>query len=252
MVAVDGIVCAVAALPVFSIGCSYNITVKGLDKCLRDTVVKIPQRKGTKQRPPMVEPKPISYKMISPKTGMLRITYFSGASGLGFARLLDSAIAALKQRGCDRLIVDLRGNLGGSLGFARLASYLCEGRIPIGHSLTPARMLSGYRSEELARVVMPRSRAELFLTLGKFAFQDKSVMLMTQGLGQQPFHGRIVLLLNEWTNSAAGIVASFAAENRLAQLIGVKTAGNVLGAANFKVGVGYWLLLPIFGWHIAW
>jgi carboxyl-terminal processing protease len=76
-------------------------------------------------------------------------------------------------------------------------------------------------------------------------------MLLTQGLGEQPFHNRIVVLVNEWTNSAAEMVACFAAENRLATIVGQKTRGNVLGAANFRVGGGYWLRLPVFGWFTS-
>jgi carboxyl-terminal processing protease len=92
---------------------------------------------------------------------------------------------------------------------------------------------------------------ELFFTLAQFAFRDKSVMLLTQGLGAQPFHKRIVILVNEWTNSAAEMVANFAAENELATVVGEKTRGNVLGAANFDVGGGYWLRLPVFGWFTS-
>jgi C-terminal processing protease CtpA/Prc len=98
---------------------------------------------------------------------------------------------------------------------------------------------------------MPSSRPELLIKLARFSFRDKSVMLLTQGLGEQPFHNRIVLLVNEWTNSAAEIVACFAAENRLATIVGQKTRGNVLGAANFRVGGGYWLRLPVFGWFTS-
>ena len=57
--------------------------------------------------------------------------------------------------------------------------------------------------------------------------------------------------MNEWTNSAAEMVAGFAAEMRLATIVGKQTAGNVLGAANFKVGSGYWVRLPIFGWYTS-
>jgi len=57
--------------------------------------------------------------------------------------------------------------------------------------------------------------------------------------------------VNEWTNSAAEMVAGFAAEHGLATIIGKPTAGNVLGAANFKVGSGYWVRLPIFGWYTS-
>jgi C-terminal processing protease CtpA/Prc len=56
---------------------------------------------------------------------------------------------------------------------------------------------------------------------------------------------------NEWTNSAAEMVAGFAAENGLATIVGKKTAGNALGAANFRVGSGYWVRLPIFGWYTS-
>jgi carboxyl-terminal processing protease len=89
------------------------------------------------------------------------------------------------------------------------------------------------------------------VTLARFSFRDKSVMLLTQGLGEQPFHNRIVVLVNEWTNSAAEMVSNFAAENRLATIVGQKTRGNVLGAMNFKVGSGYWLRLPVIGWYTS-
>lgn len=45
------------------------------------------------------------------------------------------------------------------------------------------------------------------------------------------------------------MVAGFTAEHRLATIVGTKTAGDVLGAANFKVGGGYAVRLPIFGWY---
>ena len=128
---------------------------------------------------------------------------------------------------------------------------MCPDRVAIGHSLTPSRLRSGYDPEALPRVPMPSTRAELVVTLARFGFRDKSVMLLTQGLGQQPFHDRIVVLVNEWTNSAAEMVANFAAENRLATIVGQKTRGNVLGAANFRVGSGYWLRLPVFGWFTS-
>jgi C-terminal processing protease CtpA/Prc len=37
-----------------------------------------------------------------------------------------------------------------------------------------------------------------------------------------------VVLVNEWTNSAAEAVANFAAEKRLATIVGQKTRGNEL------------------------
>jgi C-terminal processing protease CtpA/Prc len=73
-------------------------------------------------------------------------------------------------------------------------------------------------------------------------------VLLTQALGKQPFQGRVVLLINEWTNSAGEILAQFAKETKTAILIGKRTRGNVLGSRAFRVGSGYWLYLPVFGW----
>jgi carboxyl-terminal processing protease len=250
--AVDSKDCAPPTTPYFAIGQTHTLLIRKPNSEVRnEVVIEVPMRKGTKQRPPIVEPKSPIHTMIGQRAGLLKIVYFPGAFGMAFAKALDRAVHDLRQRGCDRMIVDLRGNIGGSLGFARLASYMCAGRIAIGHSLTPSRLRSGYDPAALPRVPMPSTRAELAVTLARFAFRDKSVMLLTQGLGQQLFHNRIVVLVNEWTNSAAEMVANFAAENKLATIIGQKTRGNVLGAANFRVGSGYWLRLPVFGWFTS-
>jgi C-terminal processing protease CtpA/Prc len=239
-------------MPKFLLGQSYRLSVADPDgNNPRVVQVSVPGRKGTKERPPIVEPKSLSHAMIRPAVGLLKIAFFSGSLGMRFTRALDAAIGDLKKRGADRLIIDLRGNIGGSLGFARLASYMCPGQLPIGNSLTPKRLRSGYRRESLPKVPMPGSKIEALLTLGRFSFRDKSVILMTQGLGPQSFHGKIVLLVNEWTNSAAEMVSSFAVEHDLATVVGTKTAGNVLGAVNFKVGSGYWVRLPVFGWYTS-
>jgi carboxyl-terminal processing protease len=252
LLAVDGIARQPPETPRFLLGQTYRLTVSNPDGTnRRDVEVTPPFKKGTKERPPIVEPKSVSHSMIQPGVGLLKIVYFSGSLGMRFTRALDAAVKDLKDRGADRLIVDLRGNIGGSLGFARLASYMCPGKIPIGNNLTPKRLCSGYSRESLPQVPMPANKLEALLTLGAFGFRDKSVVLMTQGLGPQPFHGRIVILVNEWTNSAAEMLTSFAAENRLATIVGTKTAGNVLGAMNFKVGSGYWVRLPIFGWYTS-
>ena len=232
--AVDGTPCLPPATPFFASGQTHRLGVyKRVNATNReDIVIEVPKRKGTKQRPPIVEPRSPVHAKIESNIGLLKIPYFPGAMGMGFANSLDAAVHDLKQQGCDRLIIDLRGNIGGSLGFARLASYMCPGQIAIGHSLTPRRLREGYDPEALPRVPMPSSRPELLFTLARFAFRDKSVMLLTQGLGAQPFHNRIIVLVNEWTNSAAEMAANFAAENRLAIIVGQKTRGNVLAAGQ--------------------
>src|SRR5260370_42671183 len=70
-----------------------------------------------------------------------------------------------------------------------------------------------------------------------------------EGLGPQRFHGRIVVVNNEHSHSAAEMVVSFAKENPLPTLVGTQTAGEVLGGANFKLPSRYVLRMPGAGWY---
>jgi carboxyl-terminal processing protease len=237
------------AFPAFRFGQEHQVTIELPDrKEAKSVVLRVPPKRAKGRRPPLLEPKSLSYRMFR-RTGILKVPFFSGAFGIRFSRLLDAAIESLKAQRCDRLIVDLRGCLGGSLGFARLASYLCPDRIPIGYDVTRTRLQRGYDVAQFPRVPMPSSKLRLLFCLARFSFQDKSLVLLTQGLGKQPFHGRVVVLVNEWTNSAGEMAAQFVKDTKLATIVGKQTRGNVLGSTMFNVGNGYQLYLPIFGWY---
>jgi C-terminal processing protease CtpA/Prc len=79
--------------------------------------------------------------------------------------------------------------------------------------------------------------------------KDRSVAMETEGLGARPFHGRIAMLINEHSHSAAEMVAAFATTNDLVHTVGRRTAGEVLGGANFRVGSEYRVRIPIAGWY---
>jgi len=237
------------AFPAFRFGQEHKVTIELPDrKETRSIMLRVPPRRAKGQRPPLLEPKSLSYRTLR-NIGILRIPFFPGAFGIRFSRLLDAAVESLKAQGCDRLIIDLRGCLGGSLGFARLVSYLCPDRIPIGYDVTRKRLQRGYNVAQFPRVPMPSSKVGLLFCLARFSVQDKSLVLLTQGLGKQPFHGRVVVLVNEWTNSAGEMTAQFAKDTKLATIVGEQTRGNVLGSTMFNVGNSYQLYLPIFGWY---
>ena len=63
----------------------------------------------------MIEPKSVSQRMLAQRVGLLKIPFFSGLFGIRFSKLLEGAVEDLKAKGCDRLVIDLRGCLGGSL-----------------------------------------------------------------------------------------------------------------------------------------
>jgi C-terminal processing protease CtpA/Prc len=192
---------------------------------------------------PVNQPRPVAWSRPEPDVGLLKITMFPGVVGIDLAHDIDRAIAQL--RDCSRLIVDLRGNTGGGIGGLRLMSYLTPDRRPVGYSLTKRRAMKGYRKEDLTRFDrIPSHKVALLGLLLRYAFVDKSIAVVTEGLGPQSFHGRIVLLLNEHSTSAAEMVAAFAHENQLASIVGTKTPGRLLSGSLFKVGHGFVLGLP--------
>ena len=160
------------------------------------------------------------------------------------AQALDAAMSSLKKPRV--LIVDLRGNLGSvGAGNLRLMGYFTPDRIPVGYSLTRKRAEQGYRREELAQFTqIPRSKLLAPLTLLKFKDVDKSIVVVTEGLSKQPFHGRIILLVNEHTISGGEIIAGFASDHKLATLVGTATAGKLLGWTSFPAGHECFLTLP--------
>lgn len=239
--------------PTFALGKDAKVLIDGLDGKKREATVILPKPdpKGKNGgKPPMAEPISVVAQRAGSNIGVVRIAFFPGANGERFARDLRGAIEQLS--GCDRLLVDLRGNLGGFVGSLRLMSYLTPGRIPVGYSLTRLGEDRGLQRDQLACLDrLPSGRLSSLAMFVRFMLlhRDRSIRLMTEGLGPQPFHSRIVMLINEHTVSAGEMVAAFAAENKLATLVGTRTSGQVLGGANYSVEGDFVLRIPAAGWY---
>jgi len=228
--------------PVFRMGQSTSATVERLSGERVSISLEVAQPKS-KQRP-INQPRAVSWSKLPEDIGLLKVTMFPGVVGIDLARDIDRAIADL--RGTNRLIVDLRGNSGGGIGGLRLMSYLTPEKRPVGYSLTKKRAHKGYRREELAQFgKIPSHKTALLGLVLRYAFVDKSIAVVTEGLGSQPFHGRVILLVNQHSASAAEMVAAFARENHLATIMGTETAGRLLSGSMFKVGHGFVLGLPV-------
>lgn len=228
--------------PVFPMGETVRATVQKRDGRRILLQISVPKPKSGKR--PITIPRAVSHSRLSDGIGLLKVCMFPGAVGIDVAKEISAAVAALSD--CDRLIIDLRGNAGGGIGGLRLMGYLTPHRLPIGYSLTKKRATKGYKREELVQFTrIPDRKSALIWLLLRYAFIDKSIAIVTEGLGPQRFHGRIVVLTNQHTSSAGEMVAGFAKENNLANLVGTKTAGRLLSGSSFKVGHGYILGLPV-------
>ncbi len=226
----------------FSVGESANLLIEKLHGEIKKVNLQSPLPKS--QKHPVTAPQAVTTKRLGDEIGLLRVAMFPGVIGIDVAKDIDRGIAALD--GCSRLIIDLRGNTGGGIGGLRLMSYLTSGKLEVGYSLTRKRRERGYRGEELTRFGrIPSHKATLLWLAARYAFVEKSILVVTEGLGQQRFHGRVVLIVNEHTASAGEMVSAFAQENNLATIVGTKTPGRLLGGSAYKVGHGYILGLPV-------
>lgn len=190
----------------------------------------------------------VLFSKVADGVGWLKVTKFPGAVGVDIAKQIDRAVQEL--RGCDRLIIDLRGNAGGGLAFLRVMSYLTPERVPVGYSVTRARAETNYSKDTLATFDrIPSQKAALILLALKFGFRDDSVSIVTEGLGAMPFHGRTVLLVDESTTGAGERIAAFAQERNLAPVVGEQTAGRLICCSVYKISHGYYVRIPARAWY---
>jgi C-terminal processing protease CtpA/Prc len=235
----------------FPMGSNPRLTVQR-DSNSVNLDLKIPPPRSTKQ--PYSEPRAVVSSVLGDSVGYLKVVIFPGLLGLDVSRQIDAAVKELSA--CDRLILDLRGHLGGGLGVLRLMSYLTPGKIPIGYTVSRRKAEAGYRKEDLptlGRLATDKPNWFAIASLAiKYAGRDPSVALVSEGLGPQKWHGRIVILVNEHTVSAGEMVSAFAQENNLAKIVGTETAGRLIPGSGFKVGFGYMVIMPkaaYLTWH---
>lgn len=228
--------------PIFPVGEDSQYAVQKPDgkRIVGNLIVPSPRSKSH----PVIVPKAVLCSQLPDGIGWLKVTMFPGAVGIDLAKMFDTAVAHLKDS--TRLIVDLRGNTGGGIGGLRLMSYLTPEKKEVGYSLTRKRKEKGYAKEKLPRFGhIPSHKATLLWLALRYGFIDKSILVVTEGLGPQKFHGRVVILVNEHTASAGEMLAAFAGENGLATIIGTKTAARLLSGSTFKAGSGYIVGLPV-------
>lgn len=239
--------------PVFPMGEKTEIEIVGSDDRRRTVTVDVARPKGKKLH--FIEPTLVEAQVLKDGIGYLKIAMFPGMVGVEVANEISNAV--VKLGAVKALIIDLRGNTGGGIGALRVMSLLTPDQIPVGFSLDRNRVTPNLESEKVefrrfSRI--PPSTKTLWRPALQFAptmLAKKPIVLQTEGLGRQPFHGNIVLLVDRHTASAAEMIVAFARENKLATIVGEKTAGRLLSATSVKVGNGFRLALPT-GAYYTW
>ena len=232
--------------PVFAMGTQTVIDFVANDDQEKTASVDVARPKGKKLH--FIEPTLVESRRLNDDVGYLKVAMFPGVVGVEVANQISKAVESLGNvRG---LIIDLRGNTGGGVGALRVMSLLTPHRVPVGFALDQRRYKGDLEADKLtfprfSRI--PQNSKYLWLLGLRFApamMAKKPIVLETEGLGVKPFHGRIALLVDRHTASAAEMIVAFARENNLATIIGEKTAGRLLSATSVKVGKGFRLALP--------
>jgi carboxyl-terminal processing protease len=240
--------------PLFAMGSKVTIEVATIDGRHRTHRVSIPLVKVKRNQLPKVEPNPIvSARRLGESTEYMRIASYPGEIGIDVANDISRALQNLGP--IDRLVIDLRGNSGGGIGVLRVMSLLTPYKLVVGN-FSNGRLKSSSDVPNGSFVLnqIPATKRGLIplafrffthLLARKLTGKKMPITVVTEGPGYQPFHGKVVILVDRHTASANEMLIAFAREHKLARIVGEATPGRVLGGSKFKLPYGYWLALPV-------
>jgi len=200
----------------------------------------------------------VGWRVLSPSLGYLRIESFgpTGAELVPEAARMDSAFAEMAA--LPAIVIDLRGNEGGSVDLAyRLGQHLHAAPVPAGY----LAVRRGYDSRgmrtagALDTATVPALPADGSVTGAMLADAVEAAggaaMLYMGGGLARPYTGRVAVLTDRETGSAAEAVAAMLQETRGAVVVGERTAGAMLSSADLMVAPGWRLRYPAMDYRTA-
>jgi carboxyl-terminal processing protease len=212
----------------------------------------------TVARAPAAPAPSVSWQVLSPSLGYLRIESFepSGAALPPEVARMDSAFAEMA--GLPAIVIDLRGNEGGSVDLAyRLGQHLQGVPVPAGYFVVrqgyDARGMRAAAALDTATVpALPTDGSVTGAMLGQAVYAAGGAAMLYIGGGiARPYAGRIAVLTDANTGSAAEAVAAMLQEARGAVVVGERTAGAMLSSADVMVAPGWRLRYPAMDYRTA-
>lgn len=186
--------------------------------------------------------RPILLDKIGNGLGLIRVESFNGSSIFSD---LDAALDEAINAELNTLIIDLRGNEGGTFAAWPLLDRLTDREMRIGQLVARPWYASNGSDPTLEQLASadPLTRPD-----GEALAAD----LMDDGLlvlGVVPrapiFSGRIFVLTDSETASTSEIVSAALQANQIATVVGERTAGEVLNAQPLPLADGITLLVPV-------
>lgn len=202
--------------------------------------------KGIKKQ---TENQPVLYwKPINEKIAYMKVrTFVTNAAPM---------IKAVSEIGIDKydhLIIDLRGNGGGSLDApVVLGRFLTQEYIDAGVYLTRKWFLKEQRSASKKDVAQfPFLQDFTFAGITKMYEDEAAFRMVLPPHNNQRFKGKVYILVNSNTASACEPLIDILQQKKIATVVGPRSAGNMLTGQTFKINERYEVFLPIADYQTA-
>ncbi|HEY0039486.1 MAG TPA: S41 family peptidase [Flavisolibacter sp.] len=203
-----------------------------------DLIAKAPQASEIKT----VRKSPFSWKEINGATVYLDIDQFTDdATGMF------QVINQIKQKQYENLVIDLRGNGGGTLDAAVvLARYLTNQSVDAGVYLTRKWYLQNKELPTAAQIASIPYLTDMTYKGIQKMFEKEAVFRMVLPPHKEPvFKGQVYLLIDKNTGSACEPFVYELKKLPNATVVGERTAGAMLSGVGFFINDKYNLFLPI-------
>lgn len=185
-------------------------------------------------------PNMLALQEVSPATAVLRVRSFRVK-----AQEMDSMLQIVLDKGYENLVVDIRGNSGGSLeGGITLGSYLAERETPTGVYLTQKWFNTHPAPPTAAEIdAMPAFTQASYSAFTR-ELEEKGIVVLKARPGGRRFEGKLFLLIDRRSASACEPLAWSLKHYGRATLVGEPTAGQMLSAASYPLRSGFVAVIP--------
>lgn len=173
------------------------------------------------------------FKIIKSKYGYFRFKSFRLSYGKNYDEFLESSFKKMKSRKIDKLVVDLRGNMGGVMQYAFMR-YMVGGDVELGRYVVEKPKTfkdSKYIKKFHVDYIKHRRMSKKQRTL-KRRGQFHDGLIKTEKIDDDfVFDGQVVVITDEGTFSSAAMLACHLKTLKNAKIVG-RTAGGSFYAGN--------------------
>jgi carboxyl-terminal processing protease len=185
---------------------------------------------------------PFSWKELNDRTVYLDIDEFTDDAA-GMFKIVEQ----IKLKAYQNLVIDLRGNGGGTLDAAVvLARYLTNNSIDAGVYLTRKWYLQNKELPTTAQIAsLPYLTDMTYKGIQKMFEKEPAFRMVLPPHKDKIFKGHIYLLTDKRTGSACEPFVDELKKLPNATVVGERTAGAMLSGASFPIDDNFTLFLPI-------